>query len=87
MRVSTHPNSRFLGYVQVRVASHVYNLAVEAAPLQRDGKPALQEGFFSEGAARLGILVDIEAPATVQQETIQRASADAARHISRNFLN
>src|ERR1700736_5779954 len=33
MRVTAHPEGRFLGYVEVKVASRVYSLPVEAAPL------------------------------------------------------
>ena len=87
MRVTGHPESRFLGYVQVRVASRVYTLPVEAAPLGLDGKPAGELGFFSDAADGLGILVDSSAPDKIQRETIERASADAARHLSRKLLN
>jgi hypothetical protein len=87
MRVTGHPEGRFLGYVQVRVASRVYRLPVEAAPIGRDGKPAREAGFFSDAADGLGILVDSDATDRIQRETIERASADAARHLSRKLLN
>ncbi len=87
MRATGHPESRFVGYVQVRVGSRVYTLPVEAAPLGRDGKPAREPGFFSDSADGLGILVDSDAPDKVQRQTIERASADAARHLSRKLLN
>jgi hypothetical protein len=87
MRAAGYPDSRFLGYVQVRVASRVFTLPVEAAPLTGADGIARPAGFFSEGEDRFGILVDSAASDAVQKETIERASADAARHISRKFLN
>jgi hypothetical protein len=69
------------------VASRVYTLLVEAAPLGRDGELARKAGFFADGTDRLGILVDSEASDQVQRETIERGSVDAARHLSRRFLN
>ena len=87
MRVTGHPEGRFLGYVQVKVASRVYSLPVEAAPLTGEGATEGQVGFFSEGADKFGILVDSESSDAVQKETIERASAEAAHHISRKLLN
>jgi hypothetical protein len=89
MRVTGHPEGRFLGYVQVRVASRVYTLPVEAVPLGRDGESSQKSGFFAEGdgADGLGILVDSDASDKDQRETIERASVDAARHLSRRLLN
>jgi hypothetical protein len=87
MRVTGNSEGRFLGYVQVHVASKVYTLPVEALPLGRDGDAAQKAGFFAEGTDRFGIVVDSEAPDKVQQETIEQASLDAARHLSRRFLN
>jgi len=43
-------------------------------------------GFFSEND-QFVILVDSGASEAAQKETIERASAEAARHISRKFLN
>jgi hypothetical protein len=90
MRLTSHPAGRFVGYVQVKVASRVYSLPVEAAPLkreQRDEDSALKPGFFAEDADRFGILVDSDAPDGEQRATIERASEEAARHISRRLLN
>jgi hypothetical protein len=87
MRVSGIHEGRFLGYVQVQVASRVYTLPVEAAPLGSDQEPARKAGFFADGTDRFGILVDSDAPDKVQRETIERASVDAAVHLSRRFLN
>jgi len=88
MRATEHSDGRFLGYVQVQVASRVYTLSVEAAPLARDGMSSRKAGFFiADGTERFGILVDSDAPDTVQRETIEHASIDAERHLSRKFLN
>ncbi len=83
MRVTGHPKGKFLGYVQVRVASRVYTLPVEAAPPAGDGEGAPEHGFFADEADRLSILVDRDSPDREQREVIARASADAVRHLSR----
>jgi hypothetical protein len=87
MRLTSHPDGRFLGYVQVKVASRVYSLPVESLPLQRDQATPMKPGFFAEAADRFGILVDSEAPDGEQRATIERASEEAARHISHRLLN
>ncbi|HEY8041825.1 MAG TPA: hypothetical protein VIF15_18605 [Polyangiaceae bacterium] len=87
MRVSGHPEGRLLGYVDVKVASRVFKLPVEAAPLKRDDGTTWKAGFFTTETDGFGILVDQDASDIAQQETIERASADAARHISQKFLN
>jgi hypothetical protein len=87
MRVTGQPESRFLGYVKVKVASRVYSLPVEAVRLAQNDESEQRAGFFAEGGDRLGIVVDLDAPDAEQQATIERASADAARHISHKFLN
>jgi hypothetical protein len=87
MRVIANAEGRFLGYVQVHVASRVYTLPVEAAPLGRQDGSARKAGFFTDGTDRLGILVDSDASDQDQRETIERASVDAARHLSQKFLN
>jgi hypothetical protein len=91
MRVSGNPESRFVGFVQVRVASRVFAIPVEAAPLGRTADPGRKAGLFlgegNLGGDGIGILVDSDAPDKVQEETIERASADAARHLSRKHLN
>jgi hypothetical protein len=85
-RLSGHSSGRFLGYVQVQVASRTYALRVEALPANREGSAA-ETGFFAEGTDRFGILVDEDASSAVVEKTIERASAEAARHISRTLLN
>jgi hypothetical protein len=87
IRVAGHPSGRFLGYVQVQVASRTYALRVEA--LRSKGGEGLvpETGFFADGADKFGILVDGDASAAVVESTIERASVEAARHISRTLLN
>lgn len=87
MRVIGNAEGRFLGYVQVHVASRVYTLPVEAAPLGHPDGAGRKAGFFTDGTDRLGILVDSDSSDQDQRETIERASVDAARHLSQKFLN
>jgi hypothetical protein len=88
MRITAHPEGRFLGFVQVKVASRVYSLPVEALPLANNQESSDRKaGFFADGTDKFGILVDSNASDGEQRETIQRASADAAQHISRKLLN
>ena len=87
MRVTGHSENRLLGYVQVKVASRVYSLPVEAAKLTVADGPDKQVGFFSDGTDKFGILVDSDASDAVQKATIERGSAEAAQHISRKLLN
>jgi hypothetical protein len=88
MRTIGFPESRFLGYVQLRVGSRVFTLPVEAAPLPlKDGDGSERQAGFFTADDRFGILVDSSASDAAQKETIERASVDAARHISRKFLN
>ena len=87
MGVTGHPLGRVLGYVHVQVASRVYALPVEALPLTGDDGSQLEPGFFSDGGDHLAIVVDRDATDAVVKRTIERGSADAARHISRKVLN
>jgi hypothetical protein len=79
--------AKFLGYVQLQVGSRVWALPVQAAPLQRGDGTKEPGGFFAEETGKLGILVDSEASAGDVKDQIQRASLDAAKHISKKFLN
>jgi hypothetical protein len=87
MRVTGHPSGRFVGYVHVQVASRVYVLPVEARSLKLDDGSSLEAGFVSEGDTGFGIVVDSEATEAVVNQTIDRASEEAARHIGRTLLN
>ncbi len=87
MRDTAQHEARFLGYVQLQVGSRIFALPVQAAPLKQPDGTTRQGGFFAEDSGKLGILVDSEASARDVQDQIERASIDAARHISRKFLN
>jgi hypothetical protein len=87
MQVGGQPSGRFLGYVHVQVASRVYAVPVEAWPLTLDDGSKVEPGFFADGLDHLGIRVDREAPEAVVRQTIEHASAEAVRHISRKVLN
>jgi hypothetical protein len=68
----------------VKVASRVYAVPVQEAPLA--GSP-FEAGFFAEGKDGFGILVDSGAAESKQREIIEKASEEAAKFISRKFLN
>jgi hypothetical protein len=87
MRDTAHQSARFLGYVQVQVGSRVFALPVQAAPLSHADGTKEPGGFFSEESGKFGILVDSEASDGDVQAQIQRASLDAAKHISQKYLN
>jgi hypothetical protein len=87
MSVIGHSSGRLLGYVQVQVASRVYVLPVEARSLMLEDGSVLEAGFFEDAPGHFGIRVDSAAPDTVVRETIEHASEDAARHLSRKLLN
>lgn len=87
MRVNEHPEGRLVGYVELKVASRVFKLPVEAATIDPSPDSAVKPGFFSRGIDRLGILVDAQAPEAEQRKTVERASADATAFISRTYLN
>ena len=78
---------RLLGYVHLEVGSQVFALPVQAVPLKRADGTTAPGGFFAEASGQFGIIVDSEAPEWDIQAQIQRASADAVRHISRKVLN
>jgi hypothetical protein len=83
-------NARLLGFVQVRVGSQTYAVPVQSVRFERDqssGAPA--GGFFVDegGADGYGILVDGDASEGDIEAQIKRASEDAVRHISKQFLN
>ncbi len=84
MRVASHPEGRIVGHVQVKVASRVYAVPVQEAPL---AGTAFEAGFFTEGKDGFGILVDSGAAEPQQRAIIEKASEEAAKFISRKFLN
>ena len=72
-----------IGHITVRIASRVVSVPVEAAPLAETGGT---EGFFASPDG-YGILVDSRESEAKQREAIDRASVEAARFLSRKFLN
>ena len=87
MRVMEQSKGHFLGYVHVQVASQVYVLPVESRTLTLDDGSTLEPGLYEAGAGRFAIRVDSAAPEAVVKATIESASAEAAQHIGRRFLN
>jgi hypothetical protein len=88
MSLESQSTGRLLGYVQVQVASRTYSLRVEALPPKNGREGDRREpGFFAEGNDRYGILVDGDAPQSVVDQTIERASSEATKHISQKVLN
>ena len=79
--------NKFIGFVQLRVGSKVFALAVQAVPLARQDGSSQPGGFFIERPGEYGIIVDSDASPENVQEQIKRASEEAARHIGRAFLN
>jgi hypothetical protein len=87
MRVTNHPAARLLGYVEVKVASQVFKLPVQAAPVESGEGSQAKTGFLSEGTDGFAILIDATASDREQQAAIVRASEEAERFISRKVLN
>jgi hypothetical protein len=83
MRESQTTEKRIVGHITVKVASQVVAVPVEAAPLVGTGRV---EGFFAEPDG-YGILVDSASPKDKQRETVERASGEAAKFLSRKLLN
>jgi hypothetical protein len=88
MRLENQSTGRLLGFVKVQVASRTYSLRVEALP-PSDGPAGerREPGFFIDGRDSFGIFVDGDAPQSVVDATIEKASTEAARHISQRVLN
>jgi len=83
MRESENTDKRIVGHITLKIASQVVSVPVEAAPL---GETGGTEGFFTRPDG-YGILVDSRESQAKQRETIERASVEAARFLSRKFLN
>lgn len=80
-----HGPGRLLGFVRVVVGGHVCDLPVQAVSFAKDGLQNV--GGFFESDDQLGILVDEGATPSDVQAQIERATADAVRHLSRRFLS
>jgi hypothetical protein len=83
MRANENVEKRIVGHITVKIASQVMSVPVEAAPLEGTG---LVEGFFVEPEG-YGILVDSLASQAKQREAIERATVEAAKFLSKKFLN
>jgi hypothetical protein len=84
MRVTDGWEGRIVGHVQVQVASRVYNVPVQAAPLEETG---MKPGFFTEGTHKFRIVVDSATSEAGQREVIERAVVEAAAFFSKKHLN
>ena len=78
-------SGRLLGFVRVVVGDHVFDLPVQAVTIEKDSERSAGGFFVSEG--ELGIIVDEGAPAPQVEAQIQRATAEAVRHLSQKYLN
>jgi hypothetical protein len=76
---------RLLGFVRVLVGSHVFDLPVQAVSFDKDGDRAAG-GFFIHDD-QFGIIVDEGVPAATMQAQIEKATAEAVRHLSQKYLN
>lgn len=83
MSVIDHEGKRIVGHVAVRIASQVVSVPVHAAPVDA----AHAAGFFIEGTEGYGILVDSQASEAEQRRSIEASTVEAARYLSRRFLN
>lgn len=81
----TQAEGRLLGFVRVLVGGQVFDLPVRAVSFEKDGEGESGGFFVDEG--QLGILVDEAAPAAAVQAQIEKATAEAVRHLSRRYLN
>lgn len=87
MRVTSSSRPRLLGYVELKVASQVFKLPVQAAAESAGEGTSGKTGFLSEGTNGYSILIDATASDGDQEAAIARASAEAERFISRKVLN
>lgn len=83
MRETQATEKRIVGHITVKIASQVVSVPVEAAPLEGTGRV---EGFFA-GPDGYGILVDSRSSQEKQRETVERASVEATKFLSRKLLN
>ena len=76
---------RLLGFVRVVVGAHVVDLPVQAVAVEKDGDKDAGGLFVHDG--QLGIIVDEGAPQPQIQAQIEKATAQAVRHLSQKYLN
>ncbi len=77
--------ARLVGFVKVVVGGQVFQLPVQSLSFEKDGD-ATAGGFFSKDG-QLGILVDDAMSEPEAKAQIERATADAVRHLSQRVLN
>lgn len=78
-------SGKLLGFVRVVVGGHVFDLAVQSMSLEKDGEKSAG-GFFSDNG-QLGIVVDDTVTPPEMKEQIEKATAQAVRHLSQKVLN
>lgn len=74
-----------LGFVRVVVGGNVFELPVQSVHIQKDGDNDVG-GFFAKDG-QLGILVDDTASEPEMKALIEKATAEAVRHLSQRVLN
>lgn len=82
---SADVSGRLLGFVRVVVGGQAFELAVQSMSFEKDGE-GVAGGFFSKDG-QLGILVDEAASPSEAKAQIERATAEAVRHLSQRVLN
>ena len=81
----TDLSGRLLGFVRVVVGGQVFDLAVQSRSFEKDGD-GTAGGFFSKDG-QLGILVDEAVSPSEAKAQIEKATAEAIRHLSQRVLN
>ncbi|MBS2016920.1 MAG: hypothetical protein JST00_28800 [Deltaproteobacteria bacterium] len=74
-----------LGFVRVVVGGQVFDLPVQSIHTVKDGENEVG-GFFAKDG-QIGILVDGAATEPEKKALIEKATAEAVRHLSQRFLN
>ncbi len=84
---------RFLGVVKLDICGRTFMVPVQALPFERGqgGAPASDGvhaagGFFAAQTGELGIVVEDGSEADIQDQ-IERACADAVKHLSHKVLS
>lgn len=82
----TSVGGRLLGFVRVQVGGLAFDLPVQAVTFEKEDGDHQAGGFFVH-EEQIGILVEEGAPTPEVQAQIERATAEAVRHLSRKVLN
>jgi len=78
-------SGRLVGFVRVEVGGRQFDLPVQAVTFEKDGVGSAGGFFVHDG--QLGILVDEGAGPPEVQAQIEKATAQAVRHLSQKYLN